>query len=420
MSELLQYRFPAPPRATPADDGGGLGGHAVGNLLIAAMTAVEGGDFEEGVRRMNRDPGGPRPGRCRRRRRRSRSTPSWPTARSIDGQSRDHADAPAIERVWLTPGRRPAVGGRARRDRRGRPHRPRARAASTRASCRACSIPTIRDAVAGAPSAPRSSSATSRRRTGETTGFDLADARRGARSRTPRPGSSTSSSPTTSSTAPGAAGLARAERGPAALAAGGRPASRGSCLDDVVDADERPPPRSGAASPPRSCGALRAARSASGAGADRDRDRVSAPDVTRSERDLVTALRAELAAIDPSRAVRPDGRGGRARAGRGRAARARSRDSPSGSSRAAEATGRGGRPAATARPDAFDWDAAAEHCRTAWLRGRFLARGSLSLAGGRTHLGVRRRPGRGAGPRRPARGHRAAGRRGGSGAAAAS
>ena len=29
---------------------------------------------------------------------------------------------------------------------------------------------------------------------------------------------------------------------------------------------------------------------------------------------------------------------------------------------------------------------AADHCRSAWLRGRFLARGSLSLAGGRTHL----------------------------------
>ena len=34
----------------------------------------------------------------------------------------------------------------------------------------------------------------------------------------------------------------------------------------------------------------------------------------------------------------------------------------------------------------FDWDAAAEHCRLAWLRGLFLARGSLSLSGGRTHL----------------------------------
>jgi len=41
-------------------------------------------------------------------------------------------------------------------------------------------------------------------------------------------------------------------------------------------------------------------------------------------------------------------------------------------------------PAATAEP--FDWDASAEHCRMAYLRGLFLARGSLSLAGGRTHL----------------------------------
>ena len=34
----------------------------------------------------------------------------------------------------------------------------------------------------------------------------------------------------------------------------------------------------------------------------------------------------------------------------------------------------------------FDWSTAREHCRLAYLRGRFLARGSLSLAGGRTHL----------------------------------
>ena len=50
MSDLLQYRFPA-----GADgEAQGLAGHAVGNLLLAAMTAVEGGDFEEGVRRINR------------------------------------------------------------------------------------------------------------------------------------------------------------------------------------------------------------------------------------------------------------------------------------------------------------------------------------------------------------------------------
>ena len=34
----------------------------------------------------------------------------------------------------------------------------------------------------------------------------------------------------------------------------------------------------------------------------------------------------------------------------------------------------------------FSWATAADHCHAAWLRGRFLARGSLSLAGGRTHL----------------------------------
>ncbi|HEX8025854.1 MAG TPA: gluconeogenesis factor YvcK family protein, partial [Candidatus Limnocylindrales bacterium] len=57
MSELLGYRFPGGERAA---DGvveiqpGALGGHAVGNLLLAALTAIEGGDFEEGVRRMNR------------------------------------------------------------------------------------------------------------------------------------------------------------------------------------------------------------------------------------------------------------------------------------------------------------------------------------------------------------------------------
>ena len=56
MSELLQYRFPAADGSpgTPAIEGPGLAGHAVGNLLLAAMTALEGGDFEEGVRRINR------------------------------------------------------------------------------------------------------------------------------------------------------------------------------------------------------------------------------------------------------------------------------------------------------------------------------------------------------------------------------
>jgi DNA-binding protein WhiA len=97
--------------------------------------------------------------------------------------------------------------------------------------------------------------------------------------------------------------------------------------------------------------------------------------MTRSERDLVTALRDELAAIDPSRRcdrlAEADGLGpgpiGREASVARLAVRLR---------RAAE----------TASADPFEWTTAGEHCRTAWLRGRFLARGSLSLAGGRTHL----------------------------------
>ena len=94
--------------------------------------------------------------------------------------------------------------------------------------------------------------------------------------------------------------------------------------------------------------------------------------MSRADRDFVDALRAELAAIDPGRAC----------------------------DRAAEAAGLGSgfhaREPALARLAVrlglrdsgriFDWDAAAEHCRMAWLRGLFLARGSLSVASSRTHL----------------------------------
>jgi hypothetical protein len=103
--------------------------------------------------------------------------------------------------------------------------------------------------------------------------------------------------------------------------------------------------------------------------------------VAGADRDLVAALRAELAAVEPARPC----------------------------DRAAEAAGlgtaavRGDRPAlarlvvrllrqddalgirgATGR--AFDWDSAADHCRAAYLRGRFLVRGSLSVTAGRYHL----------------------------------
>jgi len=93
----------------------------------------------------------------------------------------------------------------------------------------------------------------------------------------------------------------------------------------------------------------------------------------------VTALRDELAAIDPSRpcdvaaevaGLGPDPIGREASVARLVHRLRRLQESQVG-----QGTGPG-----------FAWDAAAEHCREAWLRGRFLARGSLSLAGGRTHL----------------------------------
>jgi len=104
--------------------------------------------------------------------------------------------------------------------------------------------------------------------------------------------------------------------------------------------------------------------------------------VTRPERDLVAALRAELAAIDPSRPC--DRRAEAAGLAAGRPAR----EGPV--ARLAVRLGKGSGPTSSATgpgsPDPFDWDVAAEHCRMAYLRGLFLARGSLSLAGGRTHL----------------------------------
>jgi DNA-binding transcriptional regulator WhiA len=99
--------------------------------------------------------------------------------------------------------------------------------------------------------------------------------------------------------------------------------------------------------------------------------------VTSSERDLVTALRNELAAIDPAR---PCDRLAEA-AGLGP-------DVPNREAAVARLAHRLRRAAESDDPDAaaFDWDGGADHCRSAWLRGRFLARGSLSLSGGRTHL----------------------------------
>lgn len=100
--------------------------------------------------------------------------------------------------------------------------------------------------------------------------------------------------------------------------------------------------------------------------------------MSRSERDLVSALRAELAAIDPSRPC------DRLAEATGLGSASPRREGPV--ARLAIRLGRGRGRAATGVEDAFDWPTAAEHCRLAYLRGLFLARGSLSLASGRTHL----------------------------------
>src|SRR4051812_18142085 len=123
-------------------------------------------------------------------------------------------------------------------------------------------------------------------------------------------------------------------------------------------------------SPPRSCPPT-SARRAAGVGPS-----AGPPDqaMTRSERDLVLALRAELAAIDPAR---PCDRHAEI-AGLGEAVVARE---PAVARLAVRL-----RRTADGSAASFEWASAAEHCRTAWLRGRFLARGSLSLSGGRTHL----------------------------------
>jgi uncharacterized cofD-like protein len=105
MSELLGYRFPGGRREAgqPVEtEPGGLGGHAIGNLLIAALTAVEGGDFEEGVRRMNRVLAV-----------RGQVLPASPTPITLHARTRDgvvvsgqsHVGrTTGIERVWITPG----------------------------------------------------------------------------------------------------------------------------------------------------------------------------------------------------------------------------------------------------------------------------------------------------------------------------
>jgi hypothetical protein len=120
--------------------------------------------------------------------------------------------------------------------------------------------------------------------------------------------------------------------------------------------------------------------------------------VAASDRDLVAALRAELAAIDPARPCDRQaeiaGLGTRPVTREPTIARLVVRlgghpadGEPSGAANLHGPHPGGHRRRSFVLPEArFDWAVAPEHCRLAWLRGRFLARGSLSLAGGRAHL----------------------------------
>ena len=106
-----------------------------------------------------------------------------------------------------------------------------------------------------------------------------------------------------------------------------------------------------------------------------------------ADRDLVAALRAELAAIEPSRRcdrlAEAVGLGSAIDAREGPLARLALRLRRE---RIVAAFGTAGDALDRGPVAGFDWEATAEHCKIAWLRGLFLGFGSLSLASARTHL----------------------------------
>ncbi len=118
MGRLLQYRFPqtaAAPDQAPASEsepglppergadalGTGIGGHALGNLLLAALVQLEHGDFEEGVREMNRVLAV-----------RGRVVPATGSVLTLHGRLQDGTEvegqsriarSSSVDRVWIMP-----------------------------------------------------------------------------------------------------------------------------------------------------------------------------------------------------------------------------------------------------------------------------------------------------------------------------
>ncbi len=102
--------------------------------------------------------------------------------------------------------------------------------------------------------------------------------------------------------------------------------------------------------------------------------------MSSADRELVAGLRAELAALETQRAC--DRRA--EIAGLGTAAVRGDRPALG---RLLVRLSRGHEAGAQQpHPPSFSWEGAPDHCRAAYLRGLFLARGSLSLTGGRFHL----------------------------------
>jgi len=101
--------------------------------------------------------------------------------------------------------------------------------------------------------------------------------------------------------------------------------------------------------------------------------------MTTADRDLVSALRAELAALDPARPC--DLAAELAGLAQEVGTRDAGRDPV-----LARLELRLARRSSPPAVQPFDWERSPDHCRMAYLRGLFLAQGSLSVAGGRTHL----------------------------------